>query len=83
MRLDGLDAGLEAWIVVRGAPTASTDLGVRVDGHDLETLHFTASETWVEKSVEVPADRVARAMSFELRNLGSQEFVDYHVWVAQ
>jgi hypothetical protein len=83
MRLGGLDAGLEAWIVVRSAPTAGTDLGVRVDGHDLETLHFTPSEAWVEKSVEVPADRVAREVSFELRNLGSEEFVDYHVWVAQ
>jgi hypothetical protein len=83
LRLGGLDAGRRAWLVVRGAPVASTDVLVRIDGRELETLHFTTSEAWVERSVEVPEERVATEMHVELTNRGSEEFIDYHVWVAQ
>jgi hypothetical protein len=82
-RLGGLDAGRKAWLIVRGAPTASTDVVVRAQGQELETLHFATSEAWVERSVEIPEGRVASEMRFELENRGSEEFIDYHVWVAQ
>jgi hypothetical protein len=83
LRMGGLDAGRRAWLVVRSAPVARTDVVVRVESQDLETLHFAPAEAWVEATVEIPDDRVTRDMHFELRNVGSEEFVDYHVWVAQ
>jgi hypothetical protein len=83
MRLRGLDPEHPAWLVLRSAPTKPTDLVVRVAGHDVETVHWTRAEGWSERRVEIPADRVTREVRVELYNPGSEDFVDYHVWVAQ
>ncbi len=83
MRLGGLDAGRNAWLVVRSAPSRDADVVVRVAGEDAARLHWTAGEAWVEQSVMIPGARVTRAIDVELANPGPTEFVDFHVWVAQ
>jgi hypothetical protein len=81
--VQGLDPGKKAWLLVRGAPSVGTDVVVKVVGQEVETLRFTSSEAWDERSVEIPEDKTTAEMRFELVNRGAGEFVDYHVWVAQ
>ena len=81
--MGGLDAAHRAWLIVRGAPKGNTDVAARAGGRDVAPLHFKTSEHWVELSVEIPAERVTPEMDFELRNVGPEEFIDYHVWVTQ
>jgi hypothetical protein len=83
MRIGKLLARRPAWIIVRSAPVNATDLVVRVDEHDVDTIHWTAGQGWVEASVEIPEDRVAPELRVELVNQGPEEFFDYHVWVVQ
>lgn len=83
MRLGGLDAHRQTWLIVRSAPVAPTDVVVRVSGHDVETVHWTRNDSWAERSIEIPNDQVTRQIRVELYNRGPNEFVDYHVWVAQ
>jgi hypothetical protein len=83
MRLGKLRARTTAWLILRSAPVNATDTIVRVDGHDLATLHWAASEGWVEQRVEIPEDQVSPEIRIEVENKGPEEFVDYHVWALQ
>jgi hypothetical protein len=83
MRLGKLYPNRRAWLIVRSAPVSSADVVVRVMGLDVETVHFTHSDGWDERVVEIPGERVTKDLALELYNDGPDEFVDYHVWVAQ
>jgi hypothetical protein len=83
MRLGGLDPGRPAWLVLRSAPARPADLVVRVGGRSIDTVHWTPIEGWAEQKVQIPGDQVTSDITVELFNQGPQDFVDYHVWVAQ
>jgi hypothetical protein len=83
MHLGKLDPKKTAWLIVRSAPVNATDTTVRVGGHDVETLHWAKTSSWVEQSVEIPSDLVTAEIDVEIYNSGPEEFIDYHAWVAE
>jgi hypothetical protein len=83
MRLENLEAKKPAWLILRSAPVSATDVVVRIHGRDVETVHWTRSEGWDERVVTLPPEDVTAELPLELYNQGPEDFVDYHVWVAQ
>jgi len=72
-----------AHLVVRTAPESKTTVRVALDGFDVGTLGLERTGGWVEKVLELPANRISGTMNVLLTNEGPGDFVDFHTWVTQ
>jgi hypothetical protein len=72
-----------AHLVVRSAPEAKAHVRVLAGDRELAAMDLDATEGWVEKVVELPADAVGEETHVTFANDGPNDFIDYHVWVTQ
>ncbi|MGO8998245.1 MAG: hypothetical protein ACLQVI_33410 [Polyangiaceae bacterium] len=78
-----LAANERAHLVIRTTPEKETTVRVLVGGAEIERLPLAGVESWVERVVAVPEDKVGEEIDVTLANDGPGDFVDYHVWVTQ
>jgi len=83
MHFSGLVPGQDAAVVLRAAPVDATTIHLRVSGQALPPLAVAHTDAWIEPVFRVPARLVSSTLDVAVINEGPNDFVDYHVWVAQ
>jgi hypothetical protein len=81
-RLRGLAAGRPLRLVVRAAPARASQTDVRLDGAWIGRLQLEPADAWVERSVEVPVERVGGEIEIELATVKGERIL-YHLWAVQ
>ncbi len=76
--------GKRAHLVFRTAPEGKSKITVLLAGHVVGALAFEHAEGWREVPILIdPSLITAGDLSFEVKNDGPEDFVDYHAWLTE
>lgn len=82
--LRNLVPGKRAHLVFRTAPEGKSKITVLLAGQVVGALAFEHTEGWREVPILIdPSLITAGDLSFEVKNDGPEDFVDYHVWLTE
>jgi hypothetical protein len=76
--------GKAAHLVFRTAPEGKSKITVLLAGQEVGKLAFERYQGWIEVPLGIDAGMVTSGeLSFEVKNDGPEDFVNYHVWLTE